>query len=97
MIEQAKTSGAKILLLTPTPDKRADINNRNDPLNRHAEQIRHLATLHQIGLVDSYALFKEYIKKNGGLDDLMSQVNHPNRQGHDLIANELMKWFETTH
>jgi acyl-CoA thioesterase-1 len=23
-----------------------------------------------------------------------SQVNHPNELGHELIANELMKWFK---
>lgn len=23
----------------------------------------------------------------------MSQVNHPNEKGHELIANEIIKWF----
>ena len=94
MIQQAKAANAKIFLLTPTPDKRADIDDPNDPLNQHAEQIRTLAQAHNVGLVDSYALFKQAIQNGIPLDDLMSQVNHPNRQGHDLVVNELIKWFE---
>jgi transposase len=29
----------------------------------------------------------------GRLEDLMSQSNHPNRIGHNLVARALMKWF----
>jgi hypothetical protein len=25
----------------------------------------------------------------------MSQENHPNREGHELVAAELLKWFPT--
>ena len=28
-----------------------------------------------------------------GVEELMSQRNHPNRKGHDLVAAELLKWF----
>lgn len=93
MIEQAATRGVKVILLTPTPDQGAKLDDPNDPLNRHAEQIRRLAAQYQVGLVDSLALFKEYLKKNGKLEDVMAQVNHPNRRGHDLVAAELLKWF----
>ena len=64
-----------------------------DPLNQHAEQIRGLAREHGVGLVDSLAAFKDYVRSGGKLNDLMSQVNHPNRQGHELVAAELLKWF----
>jgi len=25
--------------------------------------------------------------------DLMSAANHPNRRGHELVAEELLRWF----
>ena len=93
MIRQAKEKGIKVILLTPTGDKRSDMNNPKDPLHQHAEQIRHLAAAYQIGLVDSLALFQSYVNEGHPLEDLMSQVNHPNRKGHDLVAEALLEWF----
>ncbi|MBZ0258337.1 SGNH/GDSL hydrolase family protein [bacterium] len=93
MIEKGLASGAKVILLTPTGDTLASLDDPNDPLNQHAQQIRNLAREYHVGLVDSLKLFKQYIKQGGKLDDLMSQVNHPNRRGHDLVANELASWF----
>ena len=94
MIESATAKGIKVILLTPTGDKRADIDDPNDPLNQHAEQIRQLAREHDVALVDSYQAFKDYIKNQGPLEDLMSQVNHPNRKGHDLVTAKLLEWFK---
>jgi len=93
MIEMAKCNDIKILLLTPTPDKRSEMNDTASPLNLHAEQIKQLANEYNIGLVDSYTAFKQYAKNGRRLDDLMSQVNHPNREGHNLVVKELLKWF----
>ena len=93
MIELAKLKEIKIILLTPTADKRAQLDDPNDPLNLHAKQIRQLAKEYQVGLVDSYALFKQYVKDGGDLNELMSQVNHPNRKGHELVVKELLQWF----
>ncbi len=93
MIELAKLKSIKVTLLTPTPDKRAKLDDPNDPLNLHAEQIRQLAKEYQAGLIDSYAMFKQYVTEGGDLNDLMSQVNHPNRKGHELVVKELLKWF----
>ena len=93
MIELANLKGIKIILLTPTADKRAIIDDPNDRLNLHAEQVRQLAKKYQIGLVDSYAAFKQYVLKGGDLNDLMSQVNHPNRKGHGLVVKKLLQWF----
>ncbi len=93
MIEKAKKAGVKVVLLTPTGDLSSKLDDPSDPLNRHAAQIRALAAEHHVGLVDSLALFKGYVKRGGKLRDLMSQVNHPNRKGHDLVANSLLSWF----
>jgi acyl-CoA thioesterase I len=93
MIEKAKKANVKVILLTPTGDWSAKLDDPNDPLNQHAEQIRALAAEHNVGLVDSLALFKQYVKNGGKLEDLMSQINHPNRKGHDLVAESLFSWF----
>lgn len=93
MIEKAQAKGVKVILLTPTPDKKAKLDDPNDPLNQHAEQIRALAREYHVGLVDSLAIFKEYLKTGGKLDDVMAQVNHPNRKGHEMVTKALLEWF----
>jgi len=93
MIEAALQQNVKVVLLTPTGDLSAKLENQNDPLNQHAGQIRRLAAEYHVGLVDSLAQFIDYAHTSGKLSDLMAQVNHPNRKGHELVANELLKWF----
>lgn len=93
MIKSAQAKGVKVILLTPTADHRAKMDNPSDRLNQHARQVEDLAKAHNVALVDSYAAFKAHIAAGGKLKELMSQVNHPNRKGHDLVVKELMKWF----
>lgn len=93
MINAALEKGIKVILLTPTGDSRSKLDDVNDPLNQHAEQIRLLAKDHEVGLADSLAAYKRYIAEGGTLKDILSHVNHPNRKGHDLVVDELMKWF----
>lgn len=93
MIEAASKSGVKVILLTPTPDQGAKLDDPTDPLNQHAEQIRALATTYRVGLVDSLAAFKSAIHGGAVLSTLMAQSNHPNRAGHLLVATALAKWF----
>ncbi|MDC0325363.1 SGNH/GDSL hydrolase family protein [bacterium] len=95
MIRKALSQETKVILLTPTGDHRADMNNVDDPLNQHADQIRKLAIEHKVALVDSLSLFKKYTDAGNPLSDLMSQVNHPNRRGHELVADALLDWFPT--
>jgi acyl-CoA thioesterase-1 len=93
MIEAALRRHVKIILLTPSIDLGAKLDDPSDPLNQQAEMVRSLAREYQVGLVDSLARFKECIQKGTAAKDLMAQSNHPNRQGHALIADELEKWF----
>ncbi len=93
MIAQAKTAGVKVVLLTPTPDTSVSIDDPNDPLNQHAEQIRRLARENGVALVDSLALFQARVHAGEPLESFMSQVNHPNRKGHEIVAAELLKLF----
>ena len=50
MIEMALARHVKILLLTPTPDLHAQLDNPCDPLNEQAEQIRRLSRDYGVGL-----------------------------------------------
>jgi acyl-CoA thioesterase-1 len=93
MIEAALAAQVKVILLTPTPDLQAKLDDPNDPLNQHAEQIRRLAVEYHVGLVDSLAQFKSHIHHGTHLVKFMAQSNHPNRKGHALVAGELLKWF----
>jgi acyl-CoA thioesterase I len=94
MIEQAQAAGIKVILLTPSPDLRANLADPQDPLNQHAAQVRALAAEFKTGLVDSLALFDAEQASGTPLEDLMSQVNHPNGSGHALIAKGLSDFFQ---
>lgn len=93
MITNALAHNVKVILLTPTPDTKAKLDDANDPLNQHAAQIRKLAAEYGVGLVDSLACFEREVRGGVPLPELMVQSNHPNRKGHDLVVVELLKWF----
>lgn len=93
MIVRAQKPGIKIILLTPSPDLGIDIMESDNILEQHAKQIRELAHKYGVGLVDSYSGFHEIKAAGGDLGDYMSQVNHPNKKGHELIARETLKYF----
>ncbi|HUA64834.1 MAG TPA: SGNH/GDSL hydrolase family protein [Alphaproteobacteria bacterium] len=93
MIEMSLARRVRVILLTPTPDLAAHLDDPNDPLNQHAEQIRELAAEYHVGLVDSLALFQANVRSGTPLNDLMAQSNHPNRRGHEIVAAGLLNWF----
>ncbi|MEM6257792.1 MAG: SGNH/GDSL hydrolase family protein [Planctomycetota bacterium] len=93
MIESALEQKIDVILLTPTAALRADLDNPRDALNQHAEQIRQLAAEYSVGLVDSLDAFKKRVAEGAALKELMSQGAHPNRKGHDLVADQLLLWF----
>jgi len=93
MIEQAQARGIAVLLLTPTPDLAAKLDDPADPLLQHAAQIREVAAEYKVGLVDSLAAFQKFTEAGGELGTLMAQKNHPNGKGHQLVADALAAWF----
>lgn len=93
MIEKALKQGIKVILCTPTPDQSADILSMDDPLNQHADMIRHLADEYHVGLADFYAEFHRLIVSGAVLKDYMSQVNHPNALGHLVALSIISPWF----
>ena len=93
MIKKAKSRNIKVILLTPSPDQRVDYKNPDNELKKHTNQVIRLAYENQVGLVDSYQAFEFLYHDKEKLKKYMSQVNHPNEKGHELIAMEIIKWF----
>ena len=93
MIEKALKKNIKVILLTPSPDQRIDILSPNNELEKHALQIKALAKKYDIGLIDSYEEFRNKVLSGEPITNYMSQVNHPNQQGHLLIANKIAEFF----
>ena len=94
MIKKAKKDHIKVILMTPSPDQRVDYSNPDNELKKHTDQIIRLADEHQVGLVDSYKAYEFLYTRKNKLKKYMSQVNHPNEKGHELIANEIITWFK---
>lgn len=93
MIERALARGIRVILLTPTPDEAHRPDDSEEPLNQHAEQIRGLAAEYGVGLVDSLEGFDRHQKQGRDVKELLSQINHPNRQGHEIVTRKLLDWF----
>ncbi|RED50325.1 SGNH/GDSL hydrolase family protein [Seonamhaeicola aphaedonensis] len=96
MVVEALKYGAKVILLTPTPDLREDITSDEAPLAKHSEMIRDLAKKHKVGLVDSYALFKK-LAETEPLIGYMAQNNHINQKGHQFVADAIFEYFITSN
>ncbi len=94
MIKCTINRGIKVILLTPSPDQRVIYGDPGNELKKHSNQIRKLATENHVGLVDSYKAFEFLYPDKDQLRQYMSQVNHPNEKGHELIANEIMTYFQ---
>ncbi len=94
MIRKAQQQGIKLILMTPSPDLRIDMLAPGNPLELHSRQIHQLSREFGIGLVDSYALFREKCIAGDSISTYMAQVNHPNERGHQIIAREIFKYFD---
>ena len=94
MIKSALRKNIKVILLTPSPDMGVNILDSTSVLNQHAKQVKSLSTKYNIGLIDSYAIFKEKETSGEGIINYMSQINHPNEKGHRLISTEILTYFK---
>ncbi len=96
MIEMALDKQVKIILLTPTHDQFARYSEpafSAEALFQHAALVRSLADRYSLGLADSDAAFRRYLGNGGHLHNLLSHINHPNRQGHRIVADEILRYF----
>ncbi|MDD4190508.1 MAG: GDSL-type esterase/lipase family protein [Mangrovibacterium sp.] len=94
MIEAALEENIPVILMTPSPDMRVAVMAKGNELEQFSAMLRKLAAAYRIGLADSFAQFKLQLATGMNLKDYMSQANHPNEKGHELIANEIMKYFK---
>ena len=80
-------------MLRPTAALKAKMDDPQDPLNQHAELIRALAKEYGVALADSTAAFQQAVAEGAAYTDFMSHPVHPNRRGHDLVAEQILEWF----
>jgi acyl-CoA thioesterase I len=94
MIRKAVERDIKIILLTPSPDQRVNILAPDNALQANAMQIRALAAKYGLGLADVYEKFRQIAVSGDSISTYMSQVNHPNELGNQVIADEIMEYFK---
>lgn len=94
MVKQAIASDCKVILLGPSPHQNAAMKDSLNYLEIFLKQTRELAEKYRIGFANPYNVFKNKIlHEKKPITDFMSQVNHPNKEGHQIIATKLLKWF----
>ncbi|BCM91148.1 hypothetical protein IAD21_03012 [Abditibacteriota bacterium] len=91
MIERALDEEIKVVLMSHTPDLRVMGNeSETRKLAAFDAQLSSLAQEYGIAYQDVPSLFDVTDQLLG---DYMSWPNHPNAQGHALIARALLRWF----
>ncbi len=95
MIKRALEKNISVILLTPSPNQQFNILDSSSDLQKHADQVVQLAKKYNIGLIDSYGLFQAEVRAGNPVGAYMSQVNHPNRLGHQMIAGDIMSYFRS--
>lgn len=93
MIQAALKKNIKVILLTATPDQRVDLFSKETDLQKICNQVIELSKEYQTGLVDNYAAFQKLDASGEKVTDYMSQVNHPNEKGHQLVVDGIMEYF----
>ena len=93
MIKTALKKKMKVILLTPTPDQRIELLSKETVLQQLSNQVVELSKKYQIGLIDNYSTFQNLVISGEKVTDYMSQVNHPNEKGHQLIVDSILKYF----
>lgn len=94
MIRIALKNKIKVILMTPSTDLNVDITQSGNILGQFTKMLYGLADKYHIGLADSYAAYRKTAVSGNDLAPFMAQSNHPNKKGHLLIADEIMKWFK---
>lgn len=58
-----------------------------------ADIICDLAEKYGTGLADTHAVFERLFQSGHQRSEYAASVNHPNRRGHEVIADCLMEWI----
>ncbi len=91
MISKAREADICPVLLTPTWDMASNPSDPADALATQGEMIRQLGERTHTPVVDSLAAFAAF---RGDRGQLMAQSNHPNRKGHELVLQQLLRLFQ---
>lgn len=96
MIEKSLENEVKVILITPAPDSGQIYYEKEKRLNSDevlAKLIRNLAKEYEIGLADVTKTFAKRMTAGDVVNDYLISLNHLNRDGHNLIAKEILQWF----
>jgi len=91
MIADARSYGALPILVTPNPDLGGDPANSYTSLDQQVALIKDVGAKEGVLVADAYSAFRNF---KGDPASLMAQSNHPNAEGHKLIAKSIFKLFE---
>lgn len=94
MITSAKTRGIPVVLLTPTGAKDVNYDDPKEKLTVRANIIRTLGIEQSVPVVDVYASWSAKLKAGTDQATLLSQVNHPSLEGHQIAAAAIMALFD---
>ncbi len=93
LINKALERNVKVYLCTPSLDLRENILSENAKLVPYVNMIKALAVKYNIGLIDSYSIFKSLAFDGVDLKPYTTEPHHPSKKGHTLIADLIAKAF----
>jgi acyl-CoA thioesterase I len=94
MVKMAKEQNIPVILITPTGDSSAKLNDPNDPLCQRAELIRQVAEKENVLLADVFSAWQAEVASGTPQTELLSQINHPNLRGHQLAQSVITQLFK---
>ena len=94
MVRMAKEQKIPVILITPTGDSSAKLDDPQDPLCQRAELIRRVAKSENVLLADVFAAWQAEVAAGTPQTALLSQANHPNLRGHQLAQSVLSRLFQ---
>ena len=82
----------QVILLTPNPVGNKFNGYHKKRLKKYRRVVRELAKEKNVAVIDSWKLFRKYVRKNHtGIDSLLLDGIHPGDTGHDLISKEIVR------
>lgn len=95
MVQKVKIhTDSDIILMTPNLALPNPLSSGNSMLVERVKMIRQVAMLEQVCLVDTYAVWEEFVNQGYNLKEMFANgINHPTPAGHEVYAIELMKLF----
>jgi len=96
LINKITQSGAKLILCTPAAigEKKNGANEMDAELDKYAAEIRKLATVNALPLVDLRSLFTAYSEANNTTDSEKNVLTydrvHLNEKGNQMVADNLL-------